>query len=282
MTARERHDPAADSSPAAESVPPNAAPYLPEPVGTDVPGGSPLGAPAIDPAGAPDPRKCDWCDEPIPEDARRDAEVCGVVCRKRRWRFRRAVLSRSTRDVSPVDAGRPRRFAYADPPYPGKHNYYVERRAVDHRELVRRLEADFPDGWALSTSAEALPHVLCLCRSPVRVAVWRRRVRVTRSSRPLSGWEPLILAGGRPLDTSRAQQLVDDLDTGDLVADDVLDYRGRYDSFPGALTGMKPPEFAAWMFAQLGARAGDELVDLYPGSGAIGRAWSLYTAWTKQ
>jgi hypothetical protein len=56
----------------------------------------------------------------------------------------------------------------------------------------------------------------------------------------------------------------------------VLDYRGRYDSYPGALTGMKPPEFAAWLFAQLGARPGDELVDLYPGSGAISRAWRLY------
>jgi hypothetical protein len=58
----------------------------------------------------------------------------------------------------------------------------------------------------------------------------------------------------------------------------VLDYRGRYDAFPGALVGMKPPEFAVWMFAQLGARAGDELADLFRGSGAIGRAWDLYTS----
>jgi hypothetical protein len=36
---------------------------------------------------------------------------------------------------------------------------------------------------------------------------------------------------------------------------------------------MKPPRFAVWMFGQLGARAGDELVDLYPGSGAITEAW---------
>ncbi len=39
---------------------------------------------------------------------------------------------------------------------------------------------------------------------------------------------------------------------------------------------MKPPQFAVWMFRQLGARAGDELVDLYPGSGAIGEAWRRY------
>ncbi len=39
---------------------------------------------------------------------------------------------------------------------------------------------------------------------------------------------------------------------------------------------MKPPQFAVWMFRQLGARGGDELVDLYPGSGAIGVAWRRY------
>ena len=41
---------------------------------------------------------------------------------------------------------------------------------------------------------------------------------------------------------------------------------------------MKPPQFAVWMFCQLGARLGDELVDLYPGSGAIAEAWRRYTA----
>ena len=41
--------------------------------------------------------------------------------------------------------------------------------------------------------------------------------------------------------------------------------------------GMKPPRFAVWMFGQLGARAGDELVDLYPGSGAITEAWRRCT-----
>jgi hypothetical protein len=46
----------------------------------------------------------------------------------------------------------------------------------------------------------------------------------------------------------------------------------------GALIGMKPPQFAIWLFAQLGARAGDELVDLYPSSGAVTEAWRRYTA----
>jgi hypothetical protein len=90
-------------------------------------------------------------------------------------------------------------------------------------------------------------------------------VRPTRSRRPISAWEPLIVDGGRelPLDEPQAVR-------------DALAYGGRYRTFPGAMTGMKPPQFAVWMFSQLGARADDELVDLYPGSGAIGEAWRRY------
>lgn len=201
---------------------------------------------------------------------------CGVVCRKRAWRFARAVLRRSptsggtrpwARDASRLSPSSPGRFAYADPPYPGKAGYYDERQEVDHASLLEQLLEGWPDGWALSTSAEALPWVVRMCPVGISVAAWRRQVRPTRSRRPLSAWEPLIVYGGRELPTDQPQEVTDH-----------LDYRGRYDSYPGALVGMKPPEFAVWMFAQLGALPGDELTDLFPGSGAIGRAWALYTS----
>jgi hypothetical protein len=240
-------------------------------------------------------RLCEWCGGPIPRSARADAEVCGVVCRKRRWRFRRAIrpadradASRGTaaeRDASRlqpsrVDAGR---FAYADPPYPGKAHLYPERTEVDHAELVERLERDYPDGWALSTSAAALGAVLRLCPPEARVCIWRRRVRFVRSTRALNAWEPLIVVRGRPLAADAVQDLLDVLEAELLVddpreLDSLLDYRGRYDSLPDALVGMKPPEFSAWLFRQLGARPGDELADLFPGSGAIGRAWAVYAS----
>ncbi|MGH2869032.1 MAG: hypothetical protein ACRDNK_15920, partial [Solirubrobacteraceae bacterium] len=193
------------------------------------------------------------------------------------WRFGQAVprswspirgTNRGPRGrLSGIPAGRVARFAYADPPYPGKSRYYDERQEVDHQALIAELEAGWPDGWALSTSAAALRDVLALCPASVRVCVWRRRTRPTRSRRALNAWEPLLVVGGRELNASRPQEILD-----------VLDYRGRYDAFPGAMVGMKPPEFAVWLFAQLGARAGDELADLFPGSGAIGRAWGLYTS----
>jgi hypothetical protein len=54
------------------------------------------------------------------------------------------------------------RLAYADPPYPGKSALYRDHRdyagEVDHEELLERLQGY--DGWALSTSADALPAIL--------------------------------------------------------------------------------------------------------------------------
>lgn len=39
------------------------------------------------------------------------------------------------------------------------------------------------------------------------------------------------------------------------------------------LTGVKPDAVCRWIFSLLGMRPGDVLHDLYPGSGAVTRAW---------
>ena len=182
---------------------------------------------------------------------------------------------RRTPASAPTTSSGAMRFAYADPPYPGKSGVYRDHSGyageVDHAGLIRRLTAEFPDGWALSTSAEALQEILALCPPGVRVCSWHRPVRRTRSRRPLSAWEPLILCGGRELSSGEPQTVTD-----------ALEYRGRFRAFPGALVGMKAPQYAAWVFAQLGAEAGDELEDLYPGSGAVSEAWRRYSAATGQ
>ncbi len=116
--------------------------------------------------------------------------------------------------------------------------------------------AEFPDGWVLSTSASALHAVLALCPADVHVCSWHRQIRRTRSRRPLSAWEPLIVHGGRELATNVMQ-----------TATDALAYVGRYHSFPGAITGMKPPQFSAWMFAQLGALPATSSTISFPAPG---------------
>ncbi len=116
-------------------------------------------------------RVCAWCDNPIPARARRDAVCCSARCRQAWHQFLRAVDH-----AEAVAPGRPVRLAYADPPYPGEARLYRDHPdyggEVDHAELVERLAAY--DGWAFSTSAEALPAVLALCPPGVRVAAWHR------------------------------------------------------------------------------------------------------------
>jgi hypothetical protein len=212
-------------------------------------------------AGGPrvEERRCAWCERPIPAGKRRDAKTCGQPCRQALHRFR---VGRA-----PGALDRPMRFAYADPPYPGLARRYYGTEEVDHAELVARLVAGWPDGWALSTSAVALDVVLRLCPPGTRVCAWVHGPRGARSRTALSAWEPLLVWGGRP----RREAVAEDLH-------DVLVWRGRQHSHPGALVGMKPAAFCEWVFRLLGARQGDELADLFPGSGAVTRAWQLYAS----
>jgi len=41
--------------------------------------------------------------------------------------------------------------------------------------------------------------------------------------------------------------------------------------------GTKSAAVCRWIFDLLGAAPGDTLDDLFPGSGAVGRAWAVYT-----
>jgi hypothetical protein len=231
-------------------------------------------------------RVCAWCRGPIPATARRDAVCCSVRCRQARHRFTRATPGPSHPSgglrrlrLAPADPSRlepavgPLRLAYADPPYPGKawlyrgHPDYAGE--VDHAALIRRL--GMYDGWALSTSAAALPAVLALCPPGVRVAAWHRGERPARSRWPLNAWEPVIYSGGRPADPSRPDALqsrrVDSLVCG----------VSALTTLPSRVTGTKPAAFCRWVFDLLGAEVGDTLDDLFPGSGAVTRAWAAYT-----
>lgn len=212
-------------------------------------------------------RICEWCKGPIRPSCRRDAKTCSKKCRQAKHRFRLGVAPTSSLSV----AGRSSdaRFAYADPPYPGlaKRYYGPEAQEVNHRILIGTLEKEFPDGWALSSSASALADVLQLCPPGARVCAWVRGSRRSVAHRARTAWEPLIVVGGRP----RSMPVQE-------VLDDVLIWGGRQHSHPGALIGMKSAAFCEWMFRMLGAEAGDSMTDIFPGSGAVTRAWELYTS----
>lgn len=216
-------------------------------------------------------RVCRWCHDPIAPTARRDSIYCRTLCRQAAHRFGR---DRRTRRAT-LD---PLELAYADPPYPRKsRRYYADHPdyagEVDHAALIARLDAGYPDGWALSTSAASLPTVLALCPPDVRVAAWLRGERPVAHRRPLSAWEPVIYRGGRPLLTG----------PGPERRTDALAYVARARlSDRRRVTGAKPAAFAFWLFDLLGALPGDRLDDLFPGSGGIARAWTIYATGTRR
>ena len=161
------------------------------------------------------------------------------------------------------------RFAYADPPYPGqarRHYAHDPKCAeVDHEDLISSLVRDYPDGWALSTSTPALKDVLSVAPEGVRVGAWVKPFCSFKPGvNPAYAWEPVLYMGGRKRGRS-------ELTVRDWVSCNITLRRG--------LAGAKPQGFCFWIFALLGAQPGDDLADLYPGTGAVSHAWD---AWQRQ
>lgn len=219
---------------------------------------------AVAPAGATasllEGRRCAWCEASL-EGLAPSAKYCRRKCRQAAWRLRKR------RELGGTAGLEPARFAYADPPYPGLSKKYYGHHPdyageVDHAALIARLEAGGYAGWALSTSSRALQEILPLCPPGVRVCAWVKPIGVARSTYGLhSAWEALIVAGGR-----KRQPGVRDW----LRAQPARKW--------GTLMGRKPVAFCAWLFDCLGMLPGDELDDLFPGTGAVARAWREVSA----
>ncbi len=170
------------------------------------------------------------------------------------------------------------RFAYVDPPYLGMckrygHAHPAGDRPFDgkcwddpetHRLLIDWLCVEFPDGWALSLSTPSLQTILPMCPS-VRVLAWCKSwVSFKPGVNPAYAWEPVILFGGRNHGRHHST---------------VSDFFLTPSTFGRGFEGAKPEALIWWLLACLNARADDELVDLFSGSGAVTRA---FDAWQRQ
>jgi len=215
-------------------------------------------------------RRCDWCGELLLPGTRRDAVTCSKSCRQARHRWNKGVGS-----PPPGLTDRPMHLAYADPPYPGLSSRYYRNHhdyagEVDHAELIARLVTY--DGWALSTSAAALPRVLRLCPPEVKVGSWHRGARPNDSERVQNGWEPVIYSPAREV------VAIDGEGPATLRRVDTL-VRGvtARTTDPNRVIGAKPSDFCGWVFRMMGALPGDSFDDLFPGSGGVERAWRAYS-----
>ena len=170
------------------------------------------------------------------------------------------------------------RFAYADPPYLGCAARYADRHPnamiwddpKTHQGLIERLCEEFPDGWAMSLISPTLKTILPMCPDDCRIGAW---VKPFCSYKPgvsvAYAWEPVIFRGGRKRPKYEGPgKGRDTWNVRDWVSSVITLKRNT----PGA----KPDAFCWWIFDLLGMKPEDEFVDLFPGSGAVGRAWNLY------
>ncbi|NLA65719.1 MAG: hypothetical protein GX862_07310 [Leucobacter sp.] len=169
------------------------------------------------------------------------------------------------------------KLAIADPPYyrraqrwygthrghqngRGKPDQHPDAATWDqldtHLELLERLETEF-DGWAYAGSPDYLAALAPAIPAHAEIAVWRRGNAIPNGSRIRHLWEFVIVRvpDGR---TARGTGLdVDD------VLDSGIQTRNRF-------VGAKPEAWTRWVLALLGHDPGqDEVVDLFPGSGAV-------------
>lgn len=162
------------------------------------------------------------------------------------------------------------RFAFADPPYLGCGAHYLAHHpdalAWDdpetHRELIARLGDEFPDGWALSMGVKSLRTILPMCPADARVMAWVKPFCAFMPNVPIAyAWEPVAVFGGRK--RTRWEETMRDWCSAPMTL-----RRG--------LVGAKPEAFCFWVFDVLNMVPDDEFHDLFPGSGAVSRAWEEY------
>ena len=155
------------------------------------------------------------------------------------------------------------RFAYADPPYVGQSRKHYGRTEVNHRLLIAHLVDEFPNGWALSCSTPSLRELLPLCPQDVRVGAWVKPFAIFKPNvNPGYAWETVIFRGGR-------KRRRDEPTIRDWVSVNITLRRG--------LSGVKPDGFSRWVFDLLNMIEGDELIDVFPGSGAVSNAFQRFS-----
>ena len=156
------------------------------------------------------------------------------------------------------------RFAYADPPYLGQCDRYGHHHKepwgcwddpITHYDLMKHLIRDY-DGWALSASAPSLNGFKW--PQDARVAAWVKPFAAYKANvRIAYTWEPVIFKPGR--DSSK-----DGAPVG-------RDHLSEPITMQKRLTGAKSERFCRWIANLLGYVEGDEMVDLFPGTGIMAR-----------
>lgn len=164
------------------------------------------------------------------------------------------------------------RLAFADPPYLGCCGLYghehneggalpFDGRCWDDADTHDRLLSYLSDqfhGWALCLSSTSLQRIIRFAPVDTRIASWVKPFAAYKANvRIAYTWEPVLFVPGR-------DRSADGAPVGrDHLAEPITLRKG--------LTGAKPARFCRWVLDLLGYTEGDEVVDLFPGTGIMGR-----------
>ncbi len=163
------------------------------------------------------------------------------------------------------------RIGYADPPYIGCAYLYRDQPTyageVDHADLIARLNTEY-DGWILHAAAttQSIRTIGPLIGDNVRWCSWVKPFAAFKRNMPIAyAWEPVLIKA------ARKPVVKPGMVYRDWISEPITMKRG--------LTGAKPERVCHWAFELAGAERDDELHDLFPGTGAVTRAWD---SWRKQ
>lgn len=162
------------------------------------------------------------------------------------------------------------KIGYADPPYVGCAALYKDQPEysgeIDHKELLERLERDF-DGWVLH--AAATPRSMATLAPLItdipgaRWCAWVKGFAAFKRNVPVAyAWEPVVIKPARKPVVSKR------LVMRDWIQESITLKRG--------LTGAKPEAVCHWAFELVGAHPADDFFDIFPGTGAVGKAWKTW------
>ena len=160
------------------------------------------------------------------------------------------------------------KFAYADPPYfkQGKRLYgklHAEAEIWDteqsHLDLIARLYADYPDGFALSCNPADLSWILPKYPD-LRICVWAKTFHLIKPVTNQYAWEAVLLHGGRTVYKRKPM---------------VRDWISCARSMRKGLVGAKPLTFNNWVLDLLNYQEGDVIDDLFPGTNGLAEAIKL-------
>jgi hypothetical protein len=160
-------------------------------------------------------------------------------------------------------------FCFADPPYAGQAKKYRKHKdyagEVNMGLLIATLLSY--DGWALCASMKSLPHLLKMCPDDVITLAWFKPIAPPLGDHRRYAWEPVILRPVRYYGPGYVP-------TALIASPDMYTFR---ETPAEHVEGQKPEAFSHWVMASAGLVKEDEFHDLFPGSGAVAKAWDTYS-----